>query len=146
MSDTKKLSCGCTNHIICNKHAAAMLKVMQTPVVKPDAVPDPNIGMKFDGAKPRWSLLPQGVVSDIIEVLEFGARKYAPNNWIKVPDGRTRYYDALMRHMEAWWRGEKHDPETGKSHLAHAGCCLFFLMFLDKQTISKDPSEQRQDK
>jgi hypothetical protein len=98
-----------------------------------------GIGIKFDGRKPRWSLMPKGTVLQIIEVLEFGAAKYAENNWQHVPNGRQRYYDALMRHIESWWRGEKNDPESGLSHLAHAGCCLVFLMWLDQ---SNDKNKQ----
>ena len=97
----------------------------------------PGLGVKFDGHKPRWSLLPKGAVLQIIEVLEFGAAKYAENNWQYVENGRQRYYDALMRHMEAWWLGEKTDPESGLSHLAHAGCCLVFLLWLDRDIDSK---------
>lgn len=40
----------------------------------------------------------------------------------------SRPFSALMRHMWAWWRGEDFDPETGYSHLAHAACCILFLM------------------
>jgi hypothetical protein len=38
------------------------------------------------------------------------------------------FFAALLRHLFAWWRGEELDPESGLSHLAHAGCCLMFLM------------------
>lgn len=102
-----------------------------------------GIGMKFDGRKPRWSLLPKGAVLQIIEVLEFGAVKYAENNWQRVENGRQRYYDALMRHMEAWWLGEKTDPESGLSHLAHAGCCLVFLLWLDRDIDNKKQMDER---
>jgi hypothetical protein len=101
----------------------------------------PSEGVKYDGTKPRWSLLPNGAVNQIIEVLEFGAAKYAPDNWKKVDNGRQRYYDALMRHMEAWWNGEENDPESGLSHLAHAGCCLTFLIWIDRNE-KKQQSEQ----
>jgi hypothetical protein len=89
-------------------------------------------GRKLDTGKLRWSLLPLGTVASIIDVLEFGAQKYDVDNWKKVPDGKRRYYDALMRHMDAWVGGEKLDPESGRSHLAHAGCCILFLLFLDR--------------
>jgi hypothetical protein len=93
---------------------------------------DKQEGTKFDAGKPRWSLLPQGSVASIVDVLEFGAAKYAPNNWQLVQDGQTRYYDAAMRHIEAWRNGEKQDQETGLSHLAHAGCCLMFLDWIER--------------
>ena len=92
-----------------------------------------SIGRKADKGKPRWSLLPRGAVKQVIDVLEFGAQKYAPGNWKRVPDARTRYYDALHRHVEAWWRGEKVDPDSGLPHLAHAACCVLFLLWFDSE-------------
>ena len=90
-------------------------------------------GRKFDGGKPRMSLLPPNTLFDTIKVLEFGAQKYAENNWMKVPDAKTRYYDALHRHIEAWHNGQTNDPETELPHLAHAACCIMFLQYLDKE-------------
>ena len=95
------------------------------------APPAPE-GKKFDSGKPRWSLLPRGTLRKVIQVLEAGAVKYDVDNWKSVPDARTRYYDAMNRHIEAWWGGEKQDPETGIHHLAHATCCALFLMWLDE--------------
>lgn len=92
-------------------------------------------GMKFDGAKPRWSLLPSGTVQQIIAVLEFGAAKYKENNWQNVDRGPERYYNAMMRHVHAWRDGEKNDTESGLHHLAHAGCCLLFMLWLDDRGV-----------
>lgn len=93
-------------------------------------------GVKFDGGKLRYSLLPQGTVGKVVEVLEFGARKYAADNWKHVPDARARYYDATQRHIDAWWNGEHADPETGLPHLAHAVCCLLFLMWFEQRAAA----------
>jgi hypothetical protein len=78
-------------------------------------------------AKPRWDLVPFKAVDQIAQVLTFGAIKYKDNNW-REGTRWGRCYAALQRHVTAWWEGEELDPETGLSHLAHAGCCLFFLM------------------
>ena len=77
--------------------------------------------------KTRFDLVPFAAVAQIADVLEFGADKYSANNWCRGAHW-SRYFSALCRHVFAWWRGEDLDPETGLSHLAHAGCCLFFLM------------------
>jgi hypothetical protein len=90
-------------------------------------------GQKDDTGKLRYDLLPDAPISEIVAVLTFGARKYAPDNWRKVSDWRGRYYAALQRHLAAWRMGEKTDSESGLSHLAHAGCCLVFLMALDQK-------------
>lgn len=90
-------------------------------------------GRKDDMDKLRWSLIPMGTMQEMVDVLEYGARKYGENNWKSVPQANQRYYDALMRHMDAWWRGEGRDQETDRSHLAHAMCCVAFLLYLEKQ-------------
>lgn len=95
-------------------------------------------GKKYDNGKPRFSLIPVGTLAKVIQVLEFGAQKYAADNWKKVPDARTRYFDAAYRHIvDKWWNeGEKIDPETGLPHLAHGVCCLLFLMWIDDNPTS----------
>jgi hypothetical protein len=86
---------------------------------------------KKDYGKPMWDLLPYGQLSHIVNVLTFGAEKYGPHQWQKVENAKDRYFAAMMRHLTAWWEGERADPESGMPHLAHAGCCLLFLMWGD---------------
>lgn len=94
-------------------------------------------GVKWDGGKPRHSLIPDGTTDEVVAVLEHGAAKYGADNWKRVPNARTRYYDALMRHVAAWWHGQTNDPETGKHHLASAICCAMFLIWLDRKGASE---------
>lgn len=89
-------------------------------------------GRKADTGKPRLSLLPWRAVQQIVAVLEFGAAKYGADNWQRVPEARQRYFDAAMRHLLAWWDGERLDAESGLPHLSHAGCCILFLLWADK--------------
>lgn len=88
-------------------------------------------GVKYDQEKPRFDLMPPRAQLRVVEVLTYGAAKYAPDNWLKVangPDGYRRYAAACMRHFNAWQRGEAIDPESGHHHLAHAACCLLFIL------------------
>lgn len=85
-------------------------------------------GEKFDSGKRRYSLVPRLAHNQVVDVLDYGANKYSPDNWRKVPDLQPRYYDALMRHVDAFRGGEQRDPETGLHHLAHASCCLYFIL------------------
>lgn len=89
-----------------------------------------EVGRKSDAGKLRWSLLPVDAMREVIRVLMGGANKYAPNNWIHVPNARDRYYDALIRHATAWYEGERNDSEWGLHHLAHCACCCLFLLAL----------------
>jgi dATP/dGTP diphosphohydrolase, N-terminal len=84
-------------------------------------------GRKNDSGKLRWDLVQPLILQQYVRVLTEGANKYAPHNWRKVPDQRNRYFAALLRHIWAWWLGERNDPEWGIHHLAHAMCCLTFL-------------------
>lgn len=94
-------------------------------------------GRKDDNGKLQWSLLPVDAVEEILKVLMFGAQKYEAHNWAKGMDW-DRPYNALMRHMWAWWRGEDRDPESGLSHLAHAGCCILFLIAYQNRRTGND--------
>lgn len=84
-------------------------------------------GRKDDQEKIRTDLLPIGPIMGIAQVLTFGAKKYEDNNWRKGIKW-SRVWGALLRHLFAWWTGKRADPETGFSHLWHAGCCIFFLI------------------
>lgn len=88
-------------------------------------------GRKDDKGKPRWSLIPLRAVASVVDVLEYGAKKYAPDNWRKVPQPRERYFNAAVRHLYAWRMGDPIDGETGLPALAHACCCILFLLAFD---------------
>ena len=94
-------------------------------------MPDEPLGKKYDIGKPRWELLSWKEVEETVEIMTFGSEKYEDFNWQHVRPFKTRYFGALIRHLTAWFLGEKLDSESGKSHLAHAGCCLLFLMWGD---------------
>jgi hypothetical protein len=93
----------------------------------------PQQGVKYDEDKLQWSLLPFRALKEVVAVLGFGAKKYAPDNWQRVPDASTRYVDAAFRHLTDWHLKERLDGETGKSHLAHAICCLLFLLWFEQK-------------
>ncbi len=90
-----------------------------------------GLGTKLDTGKLRWDLLPTAQVRRIVEVLTFGAVKYSPGNWMLVPEPVDRYYAAALRHLAAWRDGEQLDPESKLPHLAHAGCCVLFLLWFE---------------
>jgi len=102
-------------------------------------------GQKQDAGKPRFSLLPAPALWAVVRVLEHGATKYEPDGWRYVPDARTRYFNAAHRHLAAWWSGEPNDVGpwgSGLPHLAHAVCCLLFLLTVDEASANaaRDPA------
>jgi len=89
---------------------------------------EPTVGMKHDGGKLDYTLVPWDGLEDVIRVLEFGAKKYSRDNWRKVDNADTRYLAAAFRHLVAHNSGDVNDPESGLPHLAHAGCCILFML------------------
>lgn len=78
-------------------------------------------------------LVPPRALLAVGRVLTFGARKYDADNWRKVPNARARYVDAALRHVLAFMMGERLDPESGEHHLAHAACCMLFVLDFEEE-------------
>lgn len=118
--------------------------LVSAPTVKIDfkhtdtaPVSDANGFKKFDAGKSRLTLLPFKQLEQVADILAFGAEKYGLGNWLK-GTGWSRFLDAALRHVTAFSRDEDNDPETGKSHLAHAICCLLFVMYYYDEDIGDD--------
>lgn len=94
-------------------------------------------GVKHDAGKPAIDLIAPELVFGTAAVLEVGARKYSVRNW-ETGMRWGRPFAALMRHLWAWWRGEKYDPETGLPHLWCAACNLMFLIAYEERGIGQD--------
>lgn len=93
--------------------------------------PEQPKGMKYDGEKPRMDLLDAKALEGLAQVLTFGAKKYAANNWRNGLE-YSRLTAAMLRHLMAIQRGEDVDPESGLPHIDHLGCCWMFLSNLSK--------------
>ena len=97
--------------------------------------------VKADDGKVDWSLVPFEALEGMVQVLQFGAKKYDSWNWTK-GGGFVwmRVFASCMRHLFAWSRGEDNDPESGMSHISHAQCNLLFLAYYirNKDKFNKD--------
>lgn len=96
-----------------------------------------NSAKKFDTGKAPMSLIPSDALDEIAKVLDFGKKKYAAHNWRKGMEW-SRLIDATLRHVNAWKEGEEKDAESGLSHLAHAACCITFLLSFEKRGAGTD--------
>ena len=101
-------------------------------------------GIKYDSEKPKMNLLPPKAIVEVAKVLTFGAQKYDAENWRKLDDLQNRYTAGALRHIFAHMDGEKLDPETGLSHMAHALCCLLFKLEIELEDgeIKKEESRE----
>lgn len=91
-----------------------------------------NQEIKADKGKPRLTLVPTQIITDIARVREFGNLKYKdPNSWKQVDP--ERYRDALYRHLLLYLDDPYGvDSESGLPHLSHIACNVAFLCELDK--------------
>lgn len=96
-------------------------------------------GAKADQGKPIMGAIPPHAELAVARVLTFGAEKYARDAWQAVENAEVRYMDAALRHLNAHRRGELVDDESGENHLAHAACCILFM--LDMQEREGDKNE-----
>ena len=101
-------------------------------------------GIKYDSAKPKMNLLPPKAILEVAKVLTFGAEKYDAENWRKLDDLQNRYTAGALRHIFAHMDGEKLDPETGLSHMAHALCCLLFKLEIELEDGESKEEELRE--
>ena len=92
---------------------------------------------KDDQGKPRYDLVPLQALEEVVYVLMFGAKKNGDHNW-KKGMAWSRMYAAALRHLFAFWRGEDTDEDTGYLHLAHAACCILFLLSYQQTATGSD--------
>lgn len=89
----------------------------------------------YGRAKPPLGMVPSAAMVEEGEVLQLGADKYGPFNWRKDAVESMTYFHAALRHLYSWVDGEDSDPESGRSHLAHARACLGIL--IDAKEVGK---------
>lgn len=91
-------------------------------------VTSPTGGQK--GSKPeQMSMLPVPALEEVARVYAWAVStgKYDRHNWRRGYDWSLSY-DALQRHVMAFWKGQEFDPDSGLQHLAHACFHIFTLM------------------
>lgn len=64
-----------------------------------------------------------------------GALKYGRSNFRAIGVRSSIYYDAARRHLNKWFEGEEHDPDSGLPHLSHALACIAIIV--DAQAAGK---------
>lgn len=88
-------------------------------------------GLRDNKNKRKWSLVHFESLEPMVEVLEFGAKKYAPKNWMKgFP--LDEILDSMQRHVAALIDGEEIDPESGLPHMGHIQCNAMFYNYMIK--------------
>jgi len=84
--------------------------------------------LRFNKGKLQWGLVHWESLKPLVQVLMFGANKYAPHNWKKGLD-RTELLESAQRHLIALFNGEEIDEESKLPHAGHVMCNMMFYIF-----------------
>lgn len=68
-------------------------------------------------AKAPLATVPAPVLLELGVAMAEGAMKYGRHNYRAIGVRASVYYDAVLRHMTAWWEGENVDPDSGINHI-----------------------------
>ena len=68
-------------------------------------------------------------------VMKQGADTYGAYNWCEHPMKASTYYNAILRHLSAWWQGEDLDPKSGLPPMAHIRASAGIL--IDQQETNR---------
>ena len=84
-------------------------------------------------AAPGVKYLRADFIMEMARVLAFGADKYGPDNWKRAPQPEARdiYLNALLRHVLAYAKGDRHSND-GQYHLAQIAVNAMFLFYFDQ--------------
>lgn len=123
-----------------------VMEVQPTPLTDEELaglVEKPIVSVTHDTGKVRLDLIPFDALDEIAKALAFDDAKYPPSedntpNYAVTGFPWMRLVASSLRHISAWARGENLDPESGVSHLAHAGACVMFLLVHELRKIGKD--------
>ena len=94
-------------------------------------------GTRENQGKPPVNLILSKAWLEIAKVAEFGAKKYTPHNY-RLGMRWTFFVDAGMRHLIKYCTGEKTDPESGLSHLAHVVWNFLALLEFEIEDIGEN--------
>jgi hypothetical protein len=101
----------------------------------PDNNPKTASGMQ----KPGMECVPFAPLFEIGEAMRFGANKYGAFNWRDANITASVYYNAMMRHLAAWFHEhEDTAPDSGVHHLAHLAANFVILRDAEKHGILND--------
>lgn len=93
------------------------------------------VGLRFNTGKPAWSLMNYKAMEPMLDVLAYGANKYARENWQK---GLVLHevLESMQRHLAALMDGETHDEESTLWHIGHIQCNAMFYSYFTTNTTS----------
>jgi len=135
----QKYQCSEIEDLVC-KHAAnpEMICPKCPKFILVEVTEDKNItgeierADRYNSGKPKWSLVHFESLLPLVQVLEYGAVKYAPRNWMK-PMPPEEILESMQRHLAKLFDGEQYDEESKLLHIGHIMCNAMFYTYQKQQ-------------
>lgn len=105
--------------------------------IKP-GYPDNNPKTAIGVSKAPLHFIPPVAMVHLGLAMEDGGGKYGLMNWREFTVSSSVYYDAIFRHLLAWWDGEDAAPDSGVHHLGHIMACCAILLDAEASTRLND--------
>ena len=99
---------------------------------------DSNVKTAAAAKKPKTSAVPPVAIMAIGAAMQDGADKYGLFNWRETQVSATVFYDAMMRHLNAWYNGENFALDSGIHHLAHLMAGAAIVLDATEQQVFND--------
>jgi len=132
-------------YIVSLERAAAWKPGKEDPKLP---LPDRNLKTAVAIKKPGISAIPPVAIYALGAAMQDGVNKYEKYNWRDAGATTSIFFDAMARHLFAWYSGETYASDSKVHHLAHlmAGCAIILDSELHK-TLNDDrkASEIKQD-
>lgn len=90
------------------------------------------------------SVIPRRVLAELSLGMLDGALKYKPYNWRDGPLIEAEdYFNAVNRHLDAWWEGEDFDPDAKEAKIHHITKAITTLIVLLDATLMERVVDNR---
>lgn len=93
--------------------------------------------------KLQWTLIDFKALEGMVRALEFGANKYAKDDWKKGIETK-KIADKIMRHLVEYLDGNDLDEESGLPHIDHLQANAMYLSYMMKFKPEFDNRKKKQ--
>lgn len=101
---------------------------MNAPKTTETGYPDNNPKTAVGVSKAPLHFIPPVALVHLGLAMEDGGSKYGLMNWREFTVSTSVYYDAMLRHLLAYWDGENDALDSKVHHLGHVMACAAILL------------------
>lgn len=116
----------------------AMINFITSKTTNVEGLPDANLKTQAAIGKPVVSSVPPIALLALGAAMQDGVNKYGRFNWRGTGVTATVFYDAIHRHLAAWYSGENYVPDSKVHHLAHIMASCAILLDAELHSVLND--------